>query len=337
MRRLLTALAVLGFASTLLVSPMAGAEAQTVRLSRGYGILYLPLIVMQDQKLLEKQAAAMGTAGLKTEWLVLDGGNVINDAMMAGNLDIAGTGAPGFITLWSRARGIPSAEVIGVSGLSATALVLTTNNPAIKSLADFKSTDKIALPGIKTSLSAVVLQMMAAKTFGAENFAKLDPLTVSLAHPDAVASLLSGKTEITAHFTSPPFSYVELKNPSIWKVASSVEILGNITLDVVYARKAFSDANPKVMQAFLAAQEEANALIASNPKLAAEIYVRSSKVKVSEDEILQILKDPDTRFSTTPADMMDYAEFLHRAGTIKKKPARWQDMFIEAVHAKAGS
>ena len=55
--------------------------------------------------------------------------------------------------------------------------------------------------------------MIAAKEFGRENFAKLDPLTVGLSHPDALAALLGGKTEITAHFTSPPFSYFEAEGP----------------------------------------------------------------------------------------------------------------------------
>jgi NitT/TauT family transport system substrate-binding protein len=90
--------------------------------------------------------------------------------------------------------------VIGVSGLSSTSLYLNTNNPAIKSLADFTEKDRIALPGVKTSLSAVVLQMAAAKQFGVENYAKLDPITVSLPHPEALTVLLAGRTEVTGAF-----------------------------------------------------------------------------------------------------------------------------------------
>ncbi|NWO91586.1 ABC transporter substrate-binding protein, partial [Escherichia coli] len=87
---------------------------------------------------------------------------------------------------------------VGISGLSATSLWLNSNNPEIKTLKDLTPKDKIALPGIKTSLSAVVLQMMAAHEFGRENYAKLDPLTVSLPHPEALAAVTSGQTEITA-------------------------------------------------------------------------------------------------------------------------------------------
>ena len=135
--------------ATVTSLPAQAQQASEIRLSKGYGILYLPLIIMQDQNLIEKQAAKAGLGNIKTAWFTFDGGNVINDAMIAGTLDIAGIGAPGFITLWSKGKGNPRTEVTGVSGLSATSLYLNTSNPAVKSLKDFTEKDKIALPGIK--------------------------------------------------------------------------------------------------------------------------------------------------------------------------------------------
>ena len=63
--------------------------------------------------------------------------------------------------------------------------------------------------------------MAAAKQWGTANYAKLDPLTVSMAHPDGMAALLSGGGEITAHYTSAPFQYKELAAPGIHKVLDS--------------------------------------------------------------------------------------------------------------------
>ena len=221
--------------------------------------------------------------------------------------------------------------------MSATSLYLNTNNPKIKSLKDFGPTDKIALPGIKTSLSAVVLQMLVAHEFGRENFNKLDPITVGLSHPDGLIALTGGKTEITGHFTSPPFSYLELKDPKITRVVNSVDVIGNITLDVVFSPKRFVDNNPQIIAAFLAAQEEANRLIVEMPELAAEIFVQSSKVKVSTEEVLSILKDKDTRFSTTPDKVMNFADFMALAGSIKTKPKDWKELFIPQLHSRSGS
>ncbi|WP_414640226.1 ABC transporter substrate-binding protein [Bordetella sp.] len=315
----------------------AFAEASTVRVSHGYGILYLPLMVMQDQKLFEKQAKADGLGEIEVDWLNIDGGNVINDAMLAGSLDIAGTGAPGFITLWAKAHGIPGSEITGLGALSTSALWMNTNDPGIKSLADFTSQDKIALPGVKTSLSAVVLEMAAAKAFGIKNYAKLDPLTVGLSHPDALAALLSGKTEITAHFTSPPFSYQELEDPRIHRVFSSTEVLGNITLDVVYSLKRFADRNPKLIKAFMTAQDQANAYIAADRKGAAATFLRISKIKMPQEMVEKILADPDTRFSTTPNGVMQYAQFMYRAGAIKTQPRNWTDLFVAEFAGRQGS
>lgn len=330
----------LAFGAVILCTALARpafADAKEIRISHGYGLLYLPLMVMRDQRLIEKQAKADGLGDIEVVWKSIDGGNVINDAMLAGSLDVAGIGAPGFITLWSKARGIPRSEVISLGALSTSALWLNTNNPAIKSLKDFTEKDKIALPGIKTSLSAVVLQMIAAKTFGIDNYDKLDAYTVGLGHPEAVGALLSGKTEITAHFTSPPFSYRELQDPKIHRVVDSTQVLGNITLDVVFASKRFVDANPTLVKAFMAAQEEANAYIARDRPGAAATFLRVSKIKMSEADVEKMLADPAMQFSTTPDGIMEYVLFMSKAGTIKNKPAKWSDLFVPSLQDRKGS
>ena len=328
-------------AGLLLAADVSGgaayAEVSEVRISKGYGVLYLPLIVMEDRKLLEKKAAEAGLGDIKVTWYLFDGGNIINDAMLAGTLDIAGTGAPGFLTLWSKAKGSARTEVIGVAGMSTTALVLNTTNPDVKSLKDFSPKDRIAMPGIKTSLAAVVLQMAVAKEFGPENYAKLDPLTVGIPHPEAYAALTSGKTEIDAHFASPPYSSLELKNPRVHTVTNSVGLFGNITLDVVFAPKRFVDANPKTIEAFLAALDEACDSIANDPKGAAESFARSLKTKMSIDEVLPLVQDPDTRFSSTPNGVMTFANFLASIGSMKQKPSAWTDLFVPQLHGRSGS
>ena len=315
----------------------ARAEAAQVRLSHGYGILYLPLMVMRDRKLLE---AAMERAGLprpEVTWQVVDGGNVINDAMLAGALDIAGTGAPGFITLWAKARGIPRAEVVGLCGLSTCALSLNTNRPGIKTLADFTPADKIAIPGIKTSLAAVVLQMLVAQRFGQAEYARLDPMTVGLAHPDAYGALMGGGTEVAAHFASPPYSILELRDPRIHRVIAASEVLGKSTLDVVYAPRRFVDANPATTSAFLSAMDAACALIAADPGAAAESFIRLSAARLKPDDVLAMVQDPDTAFSATPTGMMRYAGFMQSVGSIKVKPEAWSAMFIPALASRPGS
>lgn len=304
----------------------ARAEAEAIRLSHGLGVLYLPLIVMREARLVEKHLEAAGLTSA-VSWLTLDGGGQINDAMLAGALDIAGTSIPGFLTLWSKGRGTRS-EVVGVSGLSTCALVLNTNRADIHALADFKPGDKIAVPSVKVSLQAVVLQMAVAKQFGDANWAKLDDNTVSLQHPSAVAALVSGNQDVAAHFASPPFTLAEAASARVHAVLRSPDVLGDITLDMVFGAKRFTAANPGHVKAFLAAQTEANALIASDPARATELFIQNSGSKVNPAEITDVLKDPQTKFDTIPHGFMQYAAFMQRAGTIKTVPKDWQDAFV---------
>ena len=94
--RSLTRRATLATAAAGLAAGSARAdEATRVRVSHGYSTGHLPLMVMREQGLIEKHAAQAGLGKLTVEWQIADGGNNINDAMLAGALDIAGIGIPG--------------------------------------------------------------------------------------------------------------------------------------------------------------------------------------------------------------------------------------------------
>jgi NitT/TauT family transport system substrate-binding protein len=293
--------------------------------------------VMEQNRLLEKHAAALGLGDVKVTWQTIDGGNVINDAMLAGALDIASIGVPGFLTLWDKAKGKAGVEILGLAAVGSGSVWLNTRNANVKTLADFTEKDRIAVPGIKTSFVAVVLQMAAAKEFGIENFAKLDPLTVGIPHPEAMASLLSGKTEITAHFCSPPFNYIERDAPGIHRVINSVDVTGPLTIIMAHTTRRFRDANPGLTKAFVATLDQAAQSVAKDKRAAAGAYVALAKIKTSQEEIMRILDDPDTHFTVTPEGAMKYADFMNRAGTIKSRPAAWQDLFFPDIHDRPGS
>jgi NitT/TauT family transport system substrate-binding protein len=336
--RLIASIATLAVFAAAVSSRTAQAEVSEIRLSRGYGILYLPLYVIEQQKLIERRAKSAGLGEIKVSWRTLDGGNVINDAMLAGALDVAAIGVPGFLTLWAKAKGNARLEIIGLSGLSTTSLYLNTTNPAIKTLRDFTSKDKIALPGIKTSLSAVVLQMVVAREFGEENYAKLDPLTVGLSHPDAYNALASGgKGGVNSHFGSPPYSILELDKPGVHRVVSSADLLGPMTLDAIYTLRKFYEGNPKLCKAIIGALDEANELIARDPNAAAQAYIAASSAKLSQEEVLRMLADPQTKFSTTPDGVMKFASFMHRVGIISVAPKDWKELFVAEVRGRPGS
>jgi hypothetical protein len=132
------------------------------------------------------------------------GGAVLNDMLLGNNLEFATGGLPPFLILWSKAAGTPN-EVKAIAAVGGTPSTLYTRDPDVKSIKDLSSRDKIAVAGVKSSQVAIVLQMAAAEAFGDKDYAKLDPLTVTMRDADAVGVLKSGKGELTGHFTYDPY------------------------------------------------------------------------------------------------------------------------------------
>lgn len=312
------------------------AEVGEVRIAQQYGVSFLQLMIMERDRLIEKHGKAGGLGDLKVTWAKFAGGNVMNDALLSGAVDFVAGGVPPLVTIWAKTNG--NLNVKAVAALNSMPAYLVTRNPNVKTIKDFTTKDKIAVPAVKVGAQAIALQMAAAKAFGEENYAKLDAITVSMSHPDAVTALLSGSSEVNSHFASAPFHSQELAKPGIHLVMTSYDALGGrATLNVVFATSKFREENPKTTAAFVAALEEATAILNKDKRGAAEFYVKASQSKLPADEIYKMLTDPDVEFTMVPQKVMKYAEFMFKVGTIKVRPATWKDLFFPYVHNLKGS
>lgn len=329
------ALAVGAALAASLWSPGAEAQVKTVRLAKQFGISYLPLTIIEDKKLLEEQAKKLGVE-VKTEWLQLSAGSPMNEALISGNLDFASGGVGPLLTIWSRTRA--NLKVKGVAAINSMPIWLTTINPDVKTIKDFTEKDRIALPAVKVSIQAVTLQMAAEQAFGPGQHGRLDTLTVSMSHPDGMAAMMSGRSEVTGHFTSAPFQYQELADPRVRKVVDSYDVLGGPhTFNVVWASTRFRDENPKIVEAFVAALDEAVKFINANRKEAAEIWVRAENSRMPAAEAERIIRLPENEWTMTPKKVMAYADFMSRNGLIPARPESWKDLFFPEVHGLPGS
>jgi len=323
-------------ATLLSVTFSANAEPKELKIAEQYGISYLPLMIMEDQHLVEKHAKAAGLNDLKVTWAKFAGGNVMNDALLSDSLQFASGGVGPMVTLWARTRG--NLDVKGVAAINSMPLFLNTRNPNVKSIKDFTDKDRIALPAVKVSIQAVTLQMAAEKAFGEGQQNRLDALTVTLSHPDAQAALLSGRSEITAHFSSPPFQYQQLAHPGIHTVLNSYDVLGGpATFNTVWTTAKFRADNPKLYAAFVKALDDATAQINRDKHAAAQAYLRISKDKDSLENIERMLNDPQIVYTTTPQNVMKYVDFMAKTGAIKAKPDNWKELFFPNAHALPGS
>ena len=327
------------FATILLCVVTAGVRAEVgeVTIAQQYGVSFLPLMWMEHNKLIEKHAKALGLPELKTNWAKLAGPAAITDGLLAGAVTFSAVGAPTLITLWGKTKG--NMGVMGVSAVTTYPLYLNVRNPNVKSIRDFTDKDKIAVPAVKVSTQAIMLQMAAEKAFGPGNQFKLDPFTVTLSHPDGMAALMSNTGGVDAHFTTSPFHEQELKIPGVRTLTTSYEILGGrATALVIVASSKFRDANPKAYGAFVAALKEAIDAINQDKKAAAQRYLEWSNDKKSTvDEVYAAISNPDYAFTLVPEKVFKTAEFMAKIGSIKDKPNTWQDMFFPEVHKLPGN
>ena len=331
------ALAVALACSLAALSPAAAAQQKSeINITRQPGIIYLPSHVMEKQGLIEKEAAKLGFANLKVNWALLTGGGSQTDALLAGSVDIVNTGVGNLLLLWDRTKG----GVKGIVANSALPLTLITRNPSIKTLKDYGPNDRIAVPTVKVSTQAILLQMACEKTFGPDQTNRLDANTVQLGHPDAAIALANPQHEITSHFSAPPFSYTELRTvPGAHAVLTSPEIIGGpLTQSQFFTTTKFADANPKVIEAIKRASLQAIDFIKNDPRAAVEIYREVMHDKTSAEELMEMLKQPGMMdWIAAPQGTMKFAAHLYKTGTLKTMPKAWTDYYLPAAADLPGS
>src|SRR6266850_3489629 len=323
-------------AALLLASATAPrAEISEITIAQQFGVSFLPLMLMERDGLVEKHAKVAGIE-VKTNWLKVAGPSVVNDGLLSGNVHFGAVGAPSLVTLWSRTKN--NVGVKGVSALTSYPLYFVTRNPELKSLKDLSATDKIAVPSVKISTQALMLQMAALDLFGQANYQKFDEYTVSLAHPDAMVALMNNTGGVNAHFATSPFYEAEMKLPGARVLTTSYDILGGrASALVVITTTKFHDANPFLYKAFLAAEKEAIEAINKDKRKAAQAYLDiANDRKNTVGDIFAVINDKDYAFTLSPEKVFKTAVFMGKVGTVKDPPAKWQDLFFPDIHDLPG-
>jgi NitT/TauT family transport system substrate-binding protein len=311
------------------VAATAHAEQAEINVAQQYGVSFLPLMLMERDKLIEKHARAEGLGEIKVGWIKVAGPSVMNDGIISGALQFISVGAPSLITLWDKTR--DNVQIKGMSAMTTYPLYLNVRNPNVKSIRDFSDKDKIAVPSVKISTQAIMLQMAAAKEYGDQNYAHFDPWTVTLSHPDALLALTNNTAGVDAHFATSPFHEQEMKIiPGIRTLTTNYEILGGpATALVIAASTRYREANPKSYRAFFDALKEAIDTINKDKRAASKIYLEEAKdTKNSVDDIYAMISAADYAYTLVPQKVGKTAEFMYKIGSIKTRPASWKDLFF---------
>lgn len=315
----------------------ASAEVAQLNVPLGAGGFgFLPLHIMREHNLVEKQAEKAGIS-LTVNWANVGGPAAMNDALLSGSAHFISAGPPAFLTLWDRTR--DNIGVMGAAAMSSMPMFLNTNADHIKSLEDFTGSDKMGVTSVKVSIPSIVMQMYAREK-GESDVFKYDPFTVTMAHADAAIGLLSGSGGVVAHYASSPFHEIEMKNPKIRNIQISDDVMGgSTTFTMISTTKKFYQENPKAYGVFLAALKEAQEMISSDQDEAIRVLLASmgNRSELSNEELLAILNRDSTKYTTVPENVLKYAEFMNSIGSISNKPESLGDVFFEVDEVAGGN
>jgi len=271
-------------------------------------------------------------------WATMSTTTATVDGLLSGSVDFASSGITGLLAMWDKSHGTRN-EIRAISGISSFPYPLVTRNPAVKTLKDFTDKDRIAVPAVKISVQAIVLQMAAAQAFGPDKRTALDALTVSMGHPTAAIAVISGKSEVDSHFSYPPYSQEELSTPGVHAVLWANDVTNGpaTTIEVVTPARVVND-HPQWVDAWLGAQREASDFINQHPREAAQMYLDMTKEqKLGVDDLVKILSDPQVRIGIAPHNTMVFAKYMHEVGSLSRMPASWKDYFWPVAQGLPGS
>jgi NitT/TauT family transport system substrate-binding protein len=295
----------------------------------GYGIAFLPTYLCEELNLVEKQARSAGL-DLKTSYQHFLSSGAMQEAIVSGAIDIGPYGVAALLMAWDKGTGTPQ-QAIAISGLTTLPLTLVTNRPGVRSIDDLKPADRIAMPSL-ASPQMYLLQMQSEKVFGPGHYDKLRLQTVAMSHADSINALLSGSGQITAYFSSPPFTQIALKSPKVHTILESADVAGETSFLVLGATRRYIDANPKIPAIIAKALQEAADFIKSDPRRAAEIYLKYEPSKTLDVATVEaVLRQLQDNFGDSVHGVQAYADFMTMLGQLTHTPKSWKEIVAPAI------
>ncbi len=312
------------FVALVLVAAMAvsftacGKKKASNELTIAYqsSIAYAPLLVMKEKKLIEKHYGK----DVKIDWQELANGAAINEAFMAGALDIGNMGVGPAIS--GMMAGIPYKIF---TGLSSQPYAVLTNQADIKTLKDIKKDDIIAITGLG-SQPHVLLAMAAKAELG--NAKALDANLQVLPNADGYTSIKSGA--VNCHMVISPYNFMEEKEDNIHEIEISKDVWpnGNTFIVGVASKKLYE--NTELYEAVNKALEEAMTFIKENPEETAKILAVGYP-DASEEDILSWMADERSNYTTELQGVMELSNFMVEEGFLEKGPSDISEITYEGV------
>src|SRR5262245_64805770 len=112
-------------AAFVLTSGAARAELNEIKITKQPGLLFTPMLLMEQHKLVEKHASLIGLPELKVAWVTIMSGGANNDALLSGSVQITTAAAT---TIWRRGAR-PNANAKAFLAAAGLPFSPSTHNP----------------------------------------------------------------------------------------------------------------------------------------------------------------------------------------------------------------
>ncbi len=296
------------------------AEAEvTLNIAYQYGLAYAPLILCQQNNLIEKAYSDLTGKEVKVTWNQMSSGADINTGFASGSINVGFMGIAPAITGISNNTGYKI-----FTNLSGQEHGLMTNNADISSLGDLiDSQHQIALVNIGSIQHIILAQALDQNGYDPH---ALDSNIVAMKHPDGMSSLESNS--IACHLTSNPYIYKERENDALHELDEVKNAWSTDNSFIVgVASQSLYDENPELYKALCTAISEAIDSINSDVEGTAKITCEYDG-NSPEDE-LTYLKAGSYRKETK--GIYELAQFMSENAFIENGFESYSDLVFDNV------
>jgi len=322
----------------LVATAVPAFAQQQVKIGTGYGLAFLPLYICEDLKLIEKYARE-AYLDVKVSFPRLTGAAQVRSAIVSGAIDMGPFGTAPLLSAWEKTKDTPT-QILAVSGITSLPLVLLSNRPDERSIADLKPSDRIAVPTL-TSPQMQLLELQSEKIFGQHD--RLRGQVVVLSHAAAVDALGEGaggeKSGVTAYFSSPPYTELALRDANVHPILKSSDVIGGkFSFLIMAATKAYIESEPQMAGVIDKAIDEAARIIHDDPRRAAQIFLTHEPSGTLDGAAMAaVIGDIKDEFGSAVYGVQTIADFMGRHGELKAPPRSWKEIVAPALLGSSSS
>ena len=294
-------------------------ETVTLNVAFQYGLAYAPLIIAQEQNLIEDAYREATGKEVEITWTQMSSGADISTGIASGSLDAGFLGIGPAITGTLKNVGFKV-----FTNLSGQEHGLMTNDESIKSLEDIIGSDtQIALVNIGSIQHIILAKALVEAGYDAH---ALDSNIVAMKHPDGMTALETGS--VKCHLTSSPYIYLERGQEDLYEIVNVSEAWTKEKSFIVgvAAEKLYAE-DKDLYNAVYQGIEEAIDFINENTEEAATITCEFNGNSVEEE--LDYLRKGN--YSTETSGLFELSQFMYENGFVEKAADDYYELAFENV------